>query len=135
MQTEWRPAPAGCNYKGSDFKTDASSTRYVSRDQHCTTKVLHFLTSFVLADEATSALDNESESLVQEALDKLLNSDNQMTTIVIAHRLQTVRNADKIVVLDKGTIAEESSHDELQKLGGLYSDMVQKANNGSFSED
>ena len=58
-----------------------------------------------------------------------------MTTIVIAHRLQTVRNADKIVVLDKGTIAEEGSHDELHKLGGLYSDMVQKANNGSFSED
>ena len=71
----------------------------------------------LLLDEATSALDAESEQLVQEALDGLMK---QRTTLVIAHRLATVRDADRIVVLDKGRIVAEGAHDSLMAGGGLY---------------
>ncbi|MEM7666775.1 MAG: ABC transporter transmembrane domain-containing protein [Pseudomonadota bacterium] len=72
----------------------------------------------LLLDEATSALDAESEQLVQQALDKLMA---QRTTLVIAHRLATVRKADRIIVLDNGQIVEQGSHDQLASQGGLYS--------------
>ncbi len=71
----------------------------------------------LLLDEATSALDAESERLVQDALDRLMAS---RTTLVIAHRLATVRAADRIVVMEDGRIAEQGTHAELSKAGGLY---------------
>jgi len=71
----------------------------------------------LLLDEATSALDTESERKVQEALNTLMSG---RTTIVIAHRLSTVIDADRIYVLDHGRIAEQGSHDELLSLDGLY---------------
>ena len=71
----------------------------------------------LLLDEATSALDAESEQLVQQALDGLMKD---RTTLVIAHRLATVRAADRIVVLDDGRIVEQGTHDVLSKAGGLY---------------
>ncbi len=71
----------------------------------------------LLLDEATSALDAESEVLVQQALDRLMVG---RTTLVIAHRLATVRNSDRIIVLDQGGIVAEGSHDELVQGGGLY---------------
>ncbi|HXD03875.1 MAG TPA: ABC transporter transmembrane domain-containing protein [Novosphingobium sp.] len=71
----------------------------------------------LLLDEATSALDAESERLVQDALDRLMAS---RTTLVIAHRLATVRQADRIVVMDGGRIVEEGPHDQLAAAGGLY---------------
>ncbi len=72
----------------------------------------------VILDEATSALDNKSERVVQEALDNLMKN---RTVIVIAHRLTTVQNADKIVVINDGCIAESGTHEELIKLNGAYS--------------
>ena len=71
----------------------------------------------LLLDEATSALDAESERLVQDALDRLME---HRTTIVIAHRLATVRAADRIVVMDGGRIVEEGTHASLNARGGLY---------------
>jgi ATP-binding cassette subfamily B protein len=71
----------------------------------------------LLLDEATSALDAESEQLVQQALERLMDD---RTTIVIAHRLATVRRADRIIVLDEGRIVEQGPHDTLLAEGGLY---------------
>ena len=74
-------------------------------------------TPILLLDEATSALDAESEKLVQDALDKLMQD---RTTLVIAHRLATIRSADRIVVMDEGQIVEEGNHDSLIAKNGLY---------------
>ncbi|VDD73998.1 unnamed protein product [Mesocestoides corti] len=75
----------------------------------------------MLLDEATSALDTHSERAVQEALDK---AGKGRTVIMVAHRLTTVRNADKIIVVDRGVVKEVGSHDELVKLDGIYAHML-----------
>lgn len=77
-------------------------------------------TPILLLDEATSALDTKSEAIVQSALEKLSTG---RTTLVIAHRLSTVRNADSIVVMDQGCVVDQGTHDELLERGGIYADL------------
>jgi ATP-binding cassette subfamily B protein len=73
--------------------------------------------AIVILDEATSHLDNENEALIQAALDEALDG---RTAVVIAHRLSTVRSADRIAVIDAGRVAEVGTHDELLAAGGTY---------------
>ena len=75
----------------------------------------------MILDEATSALDTESERLVQDALDNMMKN---RTSIVIAHRLSTIQNADQIIVLQKGEIAEQGTHNELIDKNGVYKKLV-----------
>jgi ABC-type multidrug transport system fused ATPase/permease subunit len=75
----------------------------------------------LILDEATSALDSESERLVQEALENLMK---ERTTLVVAHRLSTIRHADLICVMHEGRIVERGTHDDLYALGGYYTKLV-----------
>ena len=77
---------------------------------------------FVLLDEATASMDAESETLIQDALSVLLKDK---TVMVIAHRMRTVANADKIVVLDNGKVSEMGTPAALMKKGGLYAHLVE----------
>lgn len=77
--------------------------------------------AFLILDEATSSLDNESEKLVQDALLGLMKN---RTTLVIAHRLTTIQNADKIIVISNGKISEEGTHEELIKKSGVYKELI-----------
>ncbi len=75
----------------------------------------------LLLDEATSALDAESERLVQMALERLMQG---RTTLVIAHRLATIRDADRILVLEKGRLIDQGTHDQLVRKGGKYAELA-----------
>jgi subfamily B ATP-binding cassette protein MsbA len=79
--------------------------------------------SVLILDEATSSLDTESERLIEDALSKLLVG---RTTLIIAHRLSTVRRADRLIVIDHGRIVEEGTHGDLLGLGGLYARLYQR---------
>lgn len=82
----------------------------------------------LILDEATSALDPKSEKIVQEALD---NVSSQRTTIVIAHKLSTIRKADKIVVISRGEVIETGTHDELNAAGGAYHRLIKAQDLGT----
>ena len=75
----------------------------------------------MILDEATSALDTQTERQVQDALDSLSEG---RTTIAIAHRLSTIRDADQIIVLDRGEVVERGTHDELVGAAGRYAELV-----------
>lgn len=85
----------------------------------------------LILDEATSAVDTETEALIQQALERLMQG---RTTIVIAHRLSTVRNADQIVVLSEGRIAEQGTHNELMRLRGIYWNLNQVQQRAAMEE-
>ena len=80
--------------------------------------------AILILDEATSALDNESEHLVAQSLERLAEG---RTTLTIAHRLTTIQNADRILVLAEGQIQEEGNHQELLKKQGIYYQLYQSA--------
>jgi ATP-binding cassette subfamily B protein len=86
----------------------------------------------LLLDEATSALDSESEILVQQALWRLMQG---RTALVVAHRLSTVARMDQLVVLDRGRIAEQGTHQELLRLGGTYARLWQHQSGGFLDDD
>ena len=83
----------------------------------------------LLLDEATSALDNESEAVVQRALDRLM-AQRRRTTIIVAHRLSTIQAADKIVVVDRGRVVEQGTHDALMARGGAYAQLQRSSAEG-----
>lgn len=93
--------------------------------------------SLLLLDEATSALDSASEQAVQAALDQLLSSNKGMTTVVVAHRLRTVRDADSIAYMENGQVLEQGTHEQLMELpDGLYKKMVERTgSSGTLPED
>jgi ATP-binding cassette subfamily B protein len=88
-------------------------------------RALYHRPRILLLDEATSSVDTATEALVQEALDKILRD---MTSIVVAHRLSTIRKASRILVMHKGRIREEGTHQDLLRLGGIYSKLYKLQN-------
>jgi ABC-type transport system involved in Fe-S cluster assembly, permease and ATPase components len=74
----------------------------------------------LILDEATSAVDNETEAALQRSINKISVG---RTAVIIAHRLSTIRNADRILVLQNGGIIEDGTHEDLEKMGGVYSRM------------
>ncbi|WP_324673741.1 ABC transporter ATP-binding protein [Hymenobacter sp. GOD-10R] len=84
----------------------------------------------IILDEATSSVDSETEELIQEAIEKLMEG---RTSLVIAHRLSTIQKADRIIVLDRGEIKESATHDELLRLGGFYAQLYQMQYKDVFS--
>jgi len=85
--------------------------------------------NLLLLDEATSALDTQSEALVQAALDDINNKKN-ITTVVVAHRLSTIQNADIIVAFEDGNVKEKGTHEDLMELKGLYYSLVERQTTG-----
>ncbi|MEL6309216.1 MAG: ATP-binding cassette domain-containing protein, partial [Chloroflexota bacterium] len=79
--------------------------------------LIHSPESILILDEATSSIDTETEAYIQEGLEKILTN---RTSLTIAHRLSTVRDADRILVMQAGEIIEDGSHDELLEAGGMY---------------
>jgi len=104
----------GINTNMEEFGANLSGGQ---RQRVAIARAIYKHSSLLLFDEATSALDTESERLVQDALDKLMQN---RTSVVIAHRLSTVKNADLICVFHEGEIVERGKHDELIKLDGTY---------------
>ncbi|MDE5648341.1 MAG: ATP-binding cassette domain-containing protein, partial [Oscillospiraceae bacterium] len=80
-------------------------------------------TPIIILDEATASLDIENESLVQSSINELVKGK---TIIIVAHHLNTIKNADKIVVIDEKKVAEEGTHDKLMNKNGLYSELWNK---------
>jgi ABC-type multidrug transport system fused ATPase/permease subunit len=81
-------------------------------------RALAFDPKILILDEATSSVDTQTETLIQEALNELLKN---RTALIVAHRLSTIKHADRILVIHKGEIKEQGNHDELLARGGLYS--------------
>ena len=78
--------------------------------------------SILIFDEATASVDSETENLIQEAIERLISG---RTTLMIAHRLSTLRKANKIIVVDQGKIIECGSHEELMELNGKYRRLIE----------
>mmetsp|Transcript_33987 Transcript_33987/g.85611 ORF Transcript_33987/g.85611 Transcript_33987/m.85611 type:complete len:254 (+) Transcript_33987:1284-2045(+) len=119
---------------GFDTVIGSESDNHMSGGQLqriCLARALIRNPRFLLLDEATSALDAESETLVQATLDGIMEeSQGSKAVVVIAHRLSTVRNAQQIVVMNKGQIAEIGDHETLLMRRGIYWELVQRQEGG-----
>jgi len=108
---------------------NASTLSGGQRQRLAIARAMYKNTPILILDEATSALDNESERMVQDALQKLQKG---RTTLVIAHRLSTIENADRIVVLDAGRIIESGTHQSLMNIDGVYASMFRLGSSGNL---
>ena len=113
-----REMPMQMNTMISEGSTNISGGQ---RQRILIARALALKPSIIVCDEATSALDNRTQAIVTKSLDKL-----HATQIIVAHRLSTIRNADRIIVLDKGRIAESGAFDELVAQGGLFASFVNR---------
>lgn len=106
-----------------EYSTMATQTSMSGgqKQRICISRAIMKNSTILLLDEATAALDTESEQLVRQSIEKVRKGK---TAIIVAHRLATVRNADRILVFKDGTITEEGTHDDLLSLNGIYSDLV-----------
>jgi subfamily B ATP-binding cassette protein MsbA len=111
--------PEKLNYNVGDNGSNLSGGQ---KQRIAIARAVFYDSPILVLDEATSSLDSKSEKLVQNAIDKLMFDK---TSIVIAHRLSTIQNANKIIVLDKGKIVEEGSHETLLKSNGFYKKLIQ----------
>jgi ATP-binding cassette, subfamily B, multidrug efflux pump len=109
---------------GYDTVIDDDATNVSAGEKQLLTIARAFLADppILILDEATSSVDTRTEVLIQRAMNKLMEG---RTTFVIAHRLSTIRDADTILVMDKGHIVEQGSHDELLRRGGFYADLYE----------
>lgn len=114
--------PDGLNHRLSDRGLNLSGGQ---RQRISIARAVLRNSPIIILDEATSAMDTESEQLVQKALD---NAVRNRTVLVIAHRLSTIQNANLIIVLDKGAVVEQGTHQELLAKGGLYNKLIQLQN-------
>lgn len=118
MAQDIREMPMGMQTIISDSSSNISGGQ---RQRILIARALAARPAIIIFDEATSALDNKTQAIVTESLDKL-----KITRIVVAHRLSTIENCDRIIVLDKGTVAENGTYAELVARGGIFSEMVKR---------
>lgn len=112
-----------CQLKdGYKTKVQQNSLSGGQKQRICIARAVLMQTPILLLDEATAALDTESERLVQEALS---NFKTGRTVLIVAHRLATIRHADRILVMEQGKVVESGTHDELMQKGGAYRQLVQ----------
>ena len=111
--------PGGYDY---DVKERGNSLSTGQRQLISFVRAYVYNPKILVLDEATSSIDTETEELIQEAIDKLTQG---RTSIIVAHRLSTIKKADNIIVLDKGKIMEQGTHDELLKQNGIYRNLYE----------
>lgn len=112
------------NPDGFDFNVGDQGGRLSGgqKQRLCIARAVYKNPPLLILDEATSALDTQSEQVVQEAINNMMQD---RTSVVIAHRLSTVQKADRIIVLDKGQIVQEGTHESLMQQDGLYKTLVE----------